>query len=76
MFNFLDVVKWKFPQNSAEREDIMVVEDSTGAFVQVRHIDENGIQGTSNERMEDLKSVGRCTSYERWEEIYNRYKGK
>ena len=70
---FLDVVKWKNPQNIAEREDVMVVEDTMGVFVEVRHLDEDGFLGTSNEKMEDLRVVGRCTSYEPSADILKRY---
>lgn len=71
--NFLDVVKWKYPQNGAEREDVMVVEDTMGAFAQVRHVSETEFLGVSNERIDDLRVVGRCTAYEKAEEVYNRY---
>lgn len=70
---FLDVVKWKYPQNGAEREDVMVVEDVMGVYVQVRHVSETEFLGVSNERMEDLRVVGSCTAYEKAEEVYNRY---
>ena len=70
---FLDVVKWKNPQNHAESEDVMVVEDVMGVFVEVRHLDETGFLGTSNEKMEDLRVVGRCTAYEPSEGILKRY---
>lgn len=73
MFKFLDVVKWKDPQNEAEKHDIMIVEDSEGVFVEVRHMTEDSFEQTSRERMEDLKYVGRCTAYERAEDIYKRY---
>ena len=73
MFNFLDVVKWKSPQNGAEKEDVMIVEDSEGVFVDVRHVTQEGFEGVSRERMEDLKFVGKCTAYERAEDIYERY---
>ena len=73
MFKFLDVVKWKNPQNGVEREDIMVVEDVTGVYVQVRHVGENEFLGVSNEKMEDLKYVGRTTAYEKACDVYNRY---
>ena len=74
MFKFLDVLKWKNPQNLAEREDVMIVEDTTGVYVEVRHLDETGFLGVSNERMEDLRAVGTCTAYEPAEEILKRYK--
>ena len=73
MFKFLDVVKWKYPQNGAEREDIMVVEDVMGAYVQVRHLNETEFLSVSNEKMEDLKAVGTCTPYEKAEDVYRRY---
>lgn len=74
MFNFLDVVKWKNPQNWAEKQDVMVVEDSAGVYVSVRHVDENGFQSVSQEKMEDLKFVGKTTTYERYEELFQRCK--
>lgn len=74
MFNFLDVVKWKYPQNYAESQDMMVVEDVEGVFVSVRHLDEEGFQSVSHEKAEELKYVGRCTAYEKAEDIYNRYR--
>ena len=73
MFNFLDVVKWNNPQNGVERADVMVVEDVMGTFVQVRHVAEDEFLETSNEKMEDLRFVGRCTAYEKASEVYNRY---
>lgn len=73
MFKYLDVVKWLNPQNEAERHDVMAVEGSEGVFVEVRHVSEDGFGSTSRERMEDLKFVGRYSSYEQPEEIYNRY---
>lgn len=74
MFNFLDVVKWKDPQNAAEKDDVMVVEDTEGVYVQVRHITEDGFSDTAWENADAMKKVGRCTAYERAEVIYNRYK--
>lgn len=74
MFNKLDVVKWNNPQNFAEREDVMIVEDSMGVYVSVRHVTGDGLEGVSNERMEDLKYVGSCKDYERAEDVYERYK--
>ena len=74
MFNYLDVVKWKDPQNYAEKEDLMVVEDTAGVFVSVRHLTKEGFENVSNERAEDLKYVGKCTAYEKAEDIYERYK--
>ena len=70
---FLDVVKWKYPQNGVEREDVMVVEDIMGVYVQVRHVSETEFLNVSNERMEDLRVVGSCTAYEQASEVYNRY---
>lgn len=74
MFNFLDVVKWKYPQNYAESQDMMVVEDTEGVFVSVRHLSEDGFGNVSHEKAEDLKYVGRCTAYEKAEDVYGRYK--
>ena len=74
MFKFLDVLKWKNPQNLAEREDVMIVEDTTGVYVEVRHLDETGFLGVSNEKMEDLRAVGTCTAYEPAEDILKRYR--
>ena len=74
MFKFLDVLKWKNPQNLAEREDVMVVEDTMGVYVEVRHIDETGFLGVSQEKMEDLRAVGTCTAYEAAEDILKRYR--
>ena len=51
----------------------MVVEDTMGVFVQVRHVSETEFLGVSNERMEDLRVVGSCTAYEKAEEVYKRY---
>lgn len=73
MFKFLDVLKWKKPKDFAESEDVMV-EDVTGVFVEVRHLDETGYLGTSKEKMEDLKVVGTCSAYEPAEDILRRYK--
>lgn len=74
MFKFLDVVKWKNPQDVLEREDVMVVEDTEGVYVEVRHVTEDGFGEVTHERMEDLKSVGRTTAYEQAEALYNRCK--
>lgn len=74
MFNQFDVVKWKYPQNPIEKDDVMIVEgQGVGAFVTVTHIVEDGYNGTSNERMEDLKYVGKSGNYERPEDVYERY---
>ena len=70
---YLDVVKWKNPQNWAEREDIMVVQGTTGAYVEVYHVLEFEYGNKSTEKMEDLRVVGRCTAYEPAEDIYKRY---
>jgi hypothetical protein len=53
---------------------MMVVEDVEGVFVSVRHLDEDGFQSVSHEKAEELKYVGRCTAYEKAEDIYNRYR--
>ena len=74
MFNFLDVLKWKSPQNWGEREDVMVVEDTEGIYVTVRHVLEDGFGEVSHESAEDLKYVGRCTAYEKAEDIFERFK--
>lgn len=70
---FLDVVKWRNPQNWAENEDIMVVQETTGSYVDVYHVLEDGYGNKSTEKMEDLRVVGRCTAYEQASEIYKRY---
>ena len=72
MFDFLDVVKWKNPQNEAERQDLMVVEDTTGVYVQVRHVEEDAFGNVSNELMEQLRKVGKTTAYEKAESLYKR----
>jgi len=74
MFNKGDVVKWKNPQNWAERQDVMIVDDTVGVYVEVRHVDADGFQGVSQEKMEDLKFVSKAMDIERDSEIFERYK--
>lgn len=75
MFKYLDVLKWKNPSNWAEENELLVVEDSSGIFVEVRHLNEEGFaEETTKESFEDLEYVGRCRdSYERGEDIWERY---
>lgn len=75
MYNYLDILKWKSPQNWGEREDVMVVEDTEGIYVTVRHATEEGFGEVSHENAEDLKYVGRCTAYDKAEDIFERYRG-
>lgn len=71
MFNFLDVVKWVNAANSAEQNDVMVVEDTDSEYVTVRHLLNSQM---SKEREINLKFVGRCTPYENIKDIIERYK--
>jgi hypothetical protein len=74
MFDFLDVVKWKNPQNAVEKEDVMVVEDTEGIYSEVRHVCEEGFSDISYEPSGDLKKVGKCTAYDKASEIVEKYK--
>ena len=53
----------------------MVVEDTEGIYVTVRHATEEGFGEVSHENAEDLKYVGRCTAYDKAEDIFERYRG-
>ena len=75
MYRYLDVLKWKNPGNPIEQQELLVVEDSSGIFVEVRHlIDGDYMEGTTKESFEDLDYVGHVTAYERPDEIWNKFR--
>ena len=72
-YNKRDIVKWKQPLNTLEISDVMVVmEDTDGPFVEVRHID----GGTHHVAGNSIKKVGEAYEEETDASIKNRFKLK
>lgn len=53
----LDIVKWRNPLNKIEALDLMMVEDTSGNVVEVRHLRDGC---TGRERADALMLIGRA----------------
>ena len=68
-----DILKWRYAETAAEREDVMSVESVDGPFIRVRHIGEAAAP-VSVTREDLVRKVGTMKEGESLMEAYRKHK--